>query len=74
MIAMSMSVKLALNLIRHHTTMKNTVEKIFEYLIGQFLKLRKLVDLGRLALDHRTLKGQKRKRNSLACNLLEVLS
>lgn len=73
MIAMSMSVKFTLNLIRQYPTQRYSLEKIFDYLIGQFLKLRKLVDLGNLTPDHRTLKGQKRKRNSLACNILEVL-
>jgi hypothetical protein len=73
MIALAVSLKIALSLARRHPERRYSMEKIFDYVISRLVALRKLTDIALFKPDPRHLQGQKRSRNSLNCRLLELL-
>ena len=73
MIAMAIGLKTGLTLARSNPGLRYSLEKIFDYAIARIVALRKLTDLANLAPDPRHLHGQKRKRMSLNCRLMELL-
>ena len=73
MIAMVIGLKFGLALARANPQMRYSLEKIFDYIIARLVALRKLTELAEIKPDPRHLKGQKRKRMSLNCRLIELL-
>lgn len=74
MIAMVIGLKFGLALARAKPQMRYSLEKIFDYIIARLVALRKLTELAEIKPDPRHLQGQKRKRMSLNCRLIELLS
>ena len=73
MIAMVLGLRIGLSLARSKPGMRYSLEKIFDYIIARLVALRKLTDLEKINPDPRHLQGQKRKRLSLNCKLIELL-
>ena len=73
MIALAVSLKIGISLARRHPECRYSLEKIFDYIISRLVALTKLSDIARFKPDPRHLQGQKRRRNSLNCRLLELL-
>jgi len=73
MIAMAIGLQTGLSLARSEPTLRYSLEKIFDYVIARLVALRELIELAGLKPDPRHLQGQKRKRMSLNCRLMELL-
>jgi len=73
MIALAVCLKIGISLARRHPERRYSLEKIFDYIISRFVALTKLSDIARFKPDPRHLQGQRRRRNSLNCQLLELL-
>jgi hypothetical protein len=73
MIALAVSLKIGISLARRHPEHRYSLEKIFDYIISRLVALKKLTDITQFKPDPRHLQGQKRSRNSLNCQLLELL-
>lgn len=73
MIAMVLGLKIGLSLARGKPGMRYSLEKIFDYIIARLVALGELTDLVKIKPDPRHLQGQKRKRLSLNCKLIELL-
>lgn len=74
MIAMAIGLKTGLSMARSEPKLRYSLEKIFDYVSARLVALRKLTELTGLKPDPRHLKAQKRKRMSLNCRVLELLS
>lgn len=73
MISLAVSLKIGISLARRHPERRYSLEKIFDYIISRLVALKKLTDIARFKPDPRHLQGQKRRRDSLNCQLLELL-
>jgi hypothetical protein len=73
MIAMVLALRIGLSMARGEPGMRYRLQKTFDYIIAQLVALRRLTDLGKIKPDPRHLQGQKRKRLSLNCRLIELL-
>jgi hypothetical protein len=73
MIAMSVSLRIAIPLARRDSAKRISLEKIFDYVIAGLVGLKKLTDLSKLRPDPRHLQSQKRFRKSLNLLLMELL-
>jgi hypothetical protein len=73
MISLAVSLKIGISLARQHPERRYSLEKIFDYIISRLVALKKLTDIARFKPDPRHLQGQRRSRNSLNCQLLELL-
>ena len=71
MISLAVSLKIGISLARRHPERRYSLEKIFDYIISRLVALKKLTDIARFKPDPRHLQGQKRRRDSLNCQLLE---
>jgi len=73
MISLAVSLKIGISLARQHPERRYSLEKIFDYIISRLVALKKLTDIARFKPDPRHLQAQKRRRDSLNCQLLELL-
>ncbi len=72
MIAMAIGLRTGLSLARSKPGLRYSLEKIFDSVIAGLVALRKPVDPADPKPDPRHLQGQKRKRMSLNCKLMEL--
>ena len=72
-IGMVIGMKIGLALARSNPTMRYSLEKVFDVVIARLVTLENLSQIADLKVDPRHLQGQKRRRKSLNCRLMELL-